>query len=224
MKTFKQDFIQSVKIIILALFIAVGTSYIFAWTAPTSTPPNGDASAPINVGYSPQIKQGNLWIKGLVSAGVSATNGLIVENGRVGIGTTNPYGILGVRPGTNENLMVGPGILVSGAVAISATNDNNTANTPLEVRASKTSFTTGDVCTGTGTSEKCLSAVGISGGVKDEYVICGSSAAYNSWGCRYRVNLLDGGFNCDSGYYLVEMHQNYNGNSYFIDAVKCRQL
>ena len=90
MKSFKQDFIQSVKIIILALFIAVGTSYIFAWTAPTGTPPAGDVSAPINVGYSPQIKDGNLWIKGLVSAGVSATNGLIVENGNVGIGNTAP--------------------------------------------------------------------------------------------------------------------------------------
>jgi len=166
MQTFKQDFIQSAKIIILALLIAVGTSYVSAvttWTAPSTTPPNGNVDAPVNVGYSPQIKSGNLWIKGLANSTTAAVNGLIVENGRVGIGTTNPYGILGVRPAANENLMVGPGIAITGAVAISATNDSNTVNTPLEVRASKTTFTTGDVCTTYGGTEKCLSTGASSG-------------------------------------------------------------
>jgi len=93
MNSLKQDFIQSVKIIILALLIAVGTSYVSAvttWTAPSTTPPNGNVDAPVNVGYTGQIKQGNLWIKGLVNSSTSAVNGLIVENGKVGIGTTAP--------------------------------------------------------------------------------------------------------------------------------------
>ena len=88
---FKQDLVQSLKVIILALVIAVGTSYVSAvWNAPSATPPNGNTDAPINVGYNGQIKQGNLWIKGLADATTSAVNGLIVENGNVGIGTTTP--------------------------------------------------------------------------------------------------------------------------------------
>jgi hypothetical protein len=58
------------------------------WSAPQSPAPactsgNPGCDAPVNVGYSAQIKQGNLWLKGLVSAGVSATYGLVVENAPV---------------------------------------------------------------------------------------------------------------------------------------------
>ena len=96
MKTLKQEIFQAAKIIILALFIAVGTGYIFAdWSAPTSTPPTCVAGtpgcdAPLNVGYGGQVKQGNLDIKGLINSTTSTVNGLIVENGNVGIGTIAP--------------------------------------------------------------------------------------------------------------------------------------
>ena len=92
----KFSYLQSIKIIVLALLIAVGTGYLSAdWTAPISTPPKciaGDpgCDAPINVGYGGQIKKGSLEITGLLDATTSAVNGLIVANGFVGIGTRTP--------------------------------------------------------------------------------------------------------------------------------------
>ncbi len=55
------------------------------WTAPTATAPGGNVDQPINVGSSPQIKLGSLDI---VASGLA--NGLIVENGNVGVGTITP--------------------------------------------------------------------------------------------------------------------------------------
>ncbi len=55
-----------------------------------ANPPNNNAAAPLNVSYSPQWKLGNLRIEGLVSSGVSETNGLLVINGNVGFGTAEP--------------------------------------------------------------------------------------------------------------------------------------
>lgn len=87
----KYPYMQSIKIILLGLLVAVGVSYVSAaWNPPGGAPPTNNTDAPINVGYSSQIKQGNLDIKGLISSGVAAVNGLIVENGNVGIGTTSP--------------------------------------------------------------------------------------------------------------------------------------
>ena len=46
----------------LAGFVAGGTffiaaSLVLAWTGPTSAPPNGNVSAPINVGATNQVKR-----------------------------------------------------------------------------------------------------------------------------------------------------------------------
>ena len=83
------------------------------------------------------------------------------------------------RPSANANLKVVPGTIVNGgvdgAVTLSVANDANSVNTPLEIRASKTSFTTGDVCTTAGGSEKCLSTAGRVGGVLTPGVNTGGS-------------------------------------------------
>jgi hypothetical protein len=67
-------FLKLISLIIISLF----TSYIIslAWTEPTSTPPYGNISAPINVSNQGQIKYGGL----LLNLG-GATTGLIVANG-----------------------------------------------------------------------------------------------------------------------------------------------
>ena len=57
----------------------------FAFTEPTQAPPLGNVPAPLNVGSSGQSKAGGL----ILNTG-GATNGLIVDQGNVGIGTQNP--------------------------------------------------------------------------------------------------------------------------------------
>jgi len=92
----KTKIIQNIKSIIVALVLVAGVAYVSAWTGPTDTAPDSNTAAPINVSYSSQIKQGNFHIKGLINATTAATNGLIVENGNVGIGTMNPQSKLDV--------------------------------------------------------------------------------------------------------------------------------
>jgi hypothetical protein len=86
----KKILIENAKVIVLALFCSLGIGIAYAWTAPSTTPPGGNVSAPINASSLTQIKQGNLDIVGLNALGQAYTNGLIVENGNVGIGTLTP--------------------------------------------------------------------------------------------------------------------------------------
>jgi hypothetical protein len=81
------------KIFLLLIFFIIvffGVSVCFgsllaAWTAPTTEPPEGNIAAPINVGTTGQAKQG-----GLILNTAGSANGLIVQYGNVGIGTTDP--------------------------------------------------------------------------------------------------------------------------------------
>ncbi len=52
---------QTLKIVIVALILSVGVSYLFAaWTPPPSNPPNSNTDAPINVGGISQTKIGDI--------------------------------------------------------------------------------------------------------------------------------------------------------------------
>jgi len=77
-----------ILIITIALTLGLSISLqslLAAWTAPTAIPPNDNTAAPINVSATGQAKQG-----GLILNTSASTNGLIVQYGNVGIGTTNP--------------------------------------------------------------------------------------------------------------------------------------
>ncbi len=78
---------MSVSVVIVAIFISAFCSYVLAdsYSAPSTNPPGGNISAPINTSGSGQIKSGGL----TVNLG-GGTNGLIVASGKVGIGTINP--------------------------------------------------------------------------------------------------------------------------------------
>ena len=80
--------VSSLKVIILGIVLASGVSYIFAWTVPTSTPPDGDVSAPINVGSNTQTKSGNIILSQLFADGITVF-GASTFNGNLTIGSTS---------------------------------------------------------------------------------------------------------------------------------------
>ena len=57
-----KNIIQALKVVALALILSFGISYVYAWTAPTMTPPNGNVSAPINTSSTAQTKSGGLTV------------------------------------------------------------------------------------------------------------------------------------------------------------------
>jgi len=69
-------------VIVVCFAIAV---YVSAWTEPSAVPPGANVPAPLNVSSQAQTKVGGL----LLNTG-GFPNGLIVDQGNVGIGTTTP--------------------------------------------------------------------------------------------------------------------------------------
>lgn len=49
---------NALKIVTLAIVLSFGLSFVYAWTAPTATPPGGNVSAPINTSVTEQTKLG----------------------------------------------------------------------------------------------------------------------------------------------------------------------
>jgi len=69
---------------VLVIFFAIAF-YAMGFAEPTVNPPGGNVSLPLNTGNVGQSKEGGL----ILNTG-GATNGLIIQNGRVGIKTSNP--------------------------------------------------------------------------------------------------------------------------------------
>ena len=122
----KKDFIQSAKIIILALAIGVGVSYISAaggFTAPPCSSPSGcNAEAPLNTSSTGQSKVGALGVGGLAVFGQTNLFGQLVSTstGRFQgntSGTTNNYlsfGYDGAHSFINSNKGAGsPGLVIN---------------------------------------------------------------------------------------------------------------
>jgi hypothetical protein len=79
-----------ISTLIIAGIIAVGTSYIFAWTEAPAVPPQQNVSAPLNVSSSGQSKISWLWIDGWSDTNRTQPliRSLVVQQGQVEIGTT----------------------------------------------------------------------------------------------------------------------------------------
>lgn len=92
MSNTKIKLVNSVKMIVLALIITIGMSYVVAWTGAPANPPSDNASAPLNVGNERQDKLGPLYLNTATSGGVSPigllVNGISKLYGNVEIGTT----------------------------------------------------------------------------------------------------------------------------------------
>jgi hypothetical protein len=65
----------------LVALILFGASAAFAWTGPASAPPNGNVSAPINVGSTDQVKNAGLSVNALAVFGNSAMTGNVTAAG-----------------------------------------------------------------------------------------------------------------------------------------------
>lgn len=82
---------DSLKTISISLITLSLVSITYAWTEPASNPPTDNVSTPMNTSKTGQIKDGGVWV-GRDAAAITAGggSGLIVENGNVGIGVTDP--------------------------------------------------------------------------------------------------------------------------------------
>lgn len=82
---------------IVAVSVLIGnmavTAIALAWTGPTSTAPNGNVAAPINVGATDQVKNGNLGVSGLAVFG----NSILQANSYLNWGATVGSSGYGVR-------------------------------------------------------------------------------------------------------------------------------
>ena len=78
MKTSYKQLTENFRVILLALLLAAGISYVYAWTGPTQAPPNGNVSAPINVGVIDQIKDAGLGVNVLAVFGQGSFGGEVI--------------------------------------------------------------------------------------------------------------------------------------------------
>ncbi|OGI95757.1 hypothetical protein A2917_00365 [Candidatus Nomurabacteria bacterium RIFCSPLOWO2_01_FULL_42_17] len=100
----KKHLLTALGTLTLGLIIGASAISVMAdWTNPPSSPPNENTPAPLNVGGIGQTKQASLWLKGLNDAGQTLANGLIVENGNVGIGVIAPAAKLDVSGQTKTS-------------------------------------------------------------------------------------------------------------------------
>lgn len=84
MKLFNTSF----KVLAIAVILSVGISVAYAWTSPTSAPPAGNVSAPLNVGSTPQSKAGSLSIGGVIKIGAGITTCNAAAAGTIGYDIT----------------------------------------------------------------------------------------------------------------------------------------
>ncbi len=106
--------LQISKIIALALVLSFGLSYVYAWTAPTQSPPGGNTAAPINTSGISQIKKGAFGVEGILKGYMGAWFGgaTVTVNGTL---STNPVTVGGVCPSgysgvnSNGNLVIDDG-------------------------------------------------------------------------------------------------------------------
>ncbi len=89
-------------LVVVVAMLAVSSSAL-AWTGPTQTPPNGNVSAPINIGTTAQVKNGGLSVNSLavfgntIISGVSRYLNFGTTAGATGYGIRDNAGVMEVK-------------------------------------------------------------------------------------------------------------------------------
>lgn len=73
----KKQIFSAFKITVLAIVLSFGLSYVYAWTAPSATPPTGNVSAPINTSGTAQTKTGGLTLGALYNGANGGISGAV---------------------------------------------------------------------------------------------------------------------------------------------------
>jgi len=123
----RNQLLDSAKIIILAIVLSFGLSYVMAWTAPTATPPAGNVSAPINTSATAQTKIGGITVGSLTTAGIATVGSLNAGNGSISTATNiSGWGVLADHVVANNITLSSAG----GALSFYDNTSMNTAPTP----------------------------------------------------------------------------------------------
>ncbi|MCX6716875.1 MAG: hypothetical protein NTV72_03050 [Candidatus Taylorbacteria bacterium] len=69
----KTKLISTIKVVVLALILTLGITYLYAWTGPTANPPDGNIAAPLNISSADQTKTG-----GITASGLTATTKMVI--------------------------------------------------------------------------------------------------------------------------------------------------
>ena len=106
---------QSLKVIALALVLSFGISYVYAWTAPTQTPPLGNVAAPINTSGVTQYKVGAFGVEGLIRGYSNIQADTQIKSPKYCIGTSciTAWTQAGTVSSAITNLSAGTGITLS---------------------------------------------------------------------------------------------------------------
>jgi hypothetical protein len=138
---------NTVKIITLAIVLSFGVSLVYAWTAPTVAPPEGNSTAPLNTSTSNQAKDGTLvftrvdGVQGVETYGKAL---LATVLGLVGVGTASPWAKLTIEnqydPNVVPDLAVGNTDFASSNIAFTNGLTSAEATISTEGSAGDTDF------------------------------------------------------------------------------------
>lgn len=212
----KHTILQTLKVIALALVLSFGLSYVYAWTAPTVTPPNGNVSAPINVGSTAQTKAGDICTtsggttKCLSSAGDNLGNHTATQALNMGTnninasGSNSTYGSLTMQGTKNgwAGINFKDGVSNSGTLMMNPSYSGFLNAADNQWRMLVTDSAGPGLLGNTYANDyysyaagKWMSQMGGGGGATNVYscLVCASNAPNNGW-CGYVLSLSTSDF------------------------------
>lgn len=87
----KTNILNALKVSTLAIVLSFGLSYALAWTAPSTTPPTGNISAPINTSDTAQVKNGDFTARFLSANSVTFPDGTTQTTAGGNFAAVNQY-------------------------------------------------------------------------------------------------------------------------------------